>query len=261
MSAKEVARRPRGDAAWVDVKSVQTLELDTIQDEPESALIARGAAYAREYAAIEDKPTILAMNLATVLLALRKQHDDWLGRSYEYRQVANEVYRQANIRDKDQLTRLKGSVRYHVGNLLRRQLTPRELKALELADTSPLERQQDRRATDLAILRAANVSAEVAASTPQKVSSTVAASKGKAKPAKDEVVPQQGGGPGLGVKATADHLRLAAAAANLVTQLDTGVIDEHMSDGQRAKLDEQLAAIESAARKLRRHLKNRRSDA
>jgi hypothetical protein len=259
MSPKEVARLHDEGGSGVDVKSVQTVDLESIQDEPEAALVARGAAYAREYAAIEEKPTILAMNLATVLLALRKQHGDWLGRSYEYRQVANEVYRQANIQDRDQLTRLKGSVRYHVGNLLRRQLTPRELRALELADTSPLERQQDRRATDMAILRAATVSAEVAASTPKTVGKPPTKSTGKT--VTDETVPQQGGGSGTGVKATADHLRLATVAAGLVGQLDANVIDTHMTDGQRAKLDEQLAAVERATRRLRQHIKKRRSGA
>ena len=254
MSPKEVAHRGDG-VAHISARDVQTLDLDAIQDEPETALVARGAAYAREYAAIEDKPTILAMNLATVLLALRKQHDDWLGRSYEYRQVAGEIYRQANIQDKDQLTRLKGAVRYHVGNLLRRQLTPRELKALELADTSPLERQQDRRATDAAILRAANVSADVAASSPKPVGKTIKVGAAREKTKAPSVAPV-----GQVVKATADHLRLVSVAAGLVSQLDADVIDEHMTDGQRAKLDEQLAAIESTARKLRRQMKNRRSD-
>ncbi|MFD5161033.1 hypothetical protein ACFWMJ_23640 [Streptomyces hawaiiensis] len=260
--AREVARRSTtGGVLRVDVKNLQTLELDTIADESEPMLLARGAAYAREYAALEDKPTILAMNIAMVLLALRKRYDDWLGRSYPYRQKAAEVYELAGIKDKDQLTRLKGAVRYHVGNLLRDELGPDDLKALELADTSPLERQQERRATDSAILKAANVSAEVAASTPKKVSSTPATSKGKSKAAKEEAVPEQGGGPGAGVKATADHIRLATVAAGLVGQLDTDVIDDHMTDGQRAKLDEQLAAIESAARKLRRYMNKRRSDA
>lgn len=259
MSPKEVARRQASSRAEVDVKSVQTLDLEAIQDDTEAALVARGAAYAREYAAIEDKPTILAMNLATVLLALRKQHDDWLGRSYEYRQVANEVYRQAGISDDAQLTRLKGAVRYHVGNLLRRHLTPRELKSLVLNEASPLERQQDRRATDSAILRAASVSAEVAASTPQKVGKPPTGSTGKT--VTQEAVQPQPGGPGTGVKATADHLRLATVAAGLVTQLDPAVVDDHMTDGQRAKLDEQLAAIERAARRMRQHIKKRRSDA
>ncbi|MFD9442145.1 hypothetical protein [Streptomyces sp. NPDC060001] len=254
MSPKEVARRTPGDALPADVDGHQTLELEAIQDEPVSALIARGAAYAREYADIEKKPTILAMNLATVLLALRRKHDDWLGRTHEYRQDAAEAYRQANIADRDTLTRLQATVRYHVGNALRRQLTPRELKNLELLDTSPLERIQDRRATDSAILRATKVSVEVAASTPRKTSKN-------AKGTTEEVVPAQAGGAGHGVKATADHLRLAHVAGNIVGQLDTDVIREHMTDGQRAKLDEELAALQQTVAKLRRLTRKSSSEA
>ncbi|MFF3140399.1 hypothetical protein ACFVRU_01370 [Streptomyces sp. NPDC057927] len=243
--------------APVDVEGLPTLSLEDIQDETESQLVARGAAYAREYAAIEDKPTILAMNVATVLLALRKQHDDWLGRSHLYRQVASEVYRQSGVKG-DRLTRLQATVRYHVGNGLRRQLTPRELSALELLDTSPLERQQDQRATNSALLAAVKVSAAADVSTPSK----------SAKPAKkgtqaevSERVPEQGGSAGMVVRATADHLRLAQVAANIVGQIDTGVIDDHMTDGQRAKLDEELASLQKAITRLRRHTKKPSSKA
>jgi hypothetical protein len=256
MSPKEVARL-RDDAAvtHVNAASVQDLDLETIEHEETAALIARGAAYAREYAAIEHKPELLAKNIAVVLLALRKRHDDWLGQMGDYRRDAAEVYSAANIRDRDQLKRLQANVRYHVGNMVRRHLTPRELKALKLKDASPLERQQDRRATDATILRATRVAAEVEASTPRK---TQAAKKPKG--STEEIVPTQGGGPGTGVKATADHLRLAKVAVSIVGQIDTDVIDGHMTDGQRAKLDEELAEMERTVRRLRRHLKSRRSE-
>ncbi|MEU3729991.1 hypothetical protein AB0E81_11360 [Streptomyces sp. NPDC033538] len=256
MSAKEVARLRDGEMTHVDAASVQALDLEAIENEPTPALIARGAAYAREYALIEHKPALLAQNIATVLLALRKQHDDWLGRSYPYRQDVAEVYRTANVSDKEQLTRLQANVRYHVGNMLRRHLTPRELKALELHDASPLERQQDRRATDATILRATKVSAEVKASTPKTTQTTKKPSKG----GQTEIVPTQASAPGTSVKATADHLRLANVAASIVGQLDVDVIDGHMTDGQRAKLDDELAEMERTVRRLRRHLKNSRSE-
>jgi hypothetical protein len=255
MSRKDVARAGQGIVAGIKDVALPALDLDEIENEPEGALIARGAAYAREYAAIEDKPTILAMNIATVLLAIRKQHDDWLGRSHEYRLVAAEVYAQANIPD-DARKRLQGAVRYHVGNMLRRYLTPRELKSLELLDTSPLERQQDNRATNSVLLSAMRVSAEVEASTPKRAP---APAKGKA--TSKETVPEQGGGAGLVVKATADHLRLAHAASNILGQLNASVIDEHMTDGQRAKLDEELAEVERVTRRLRRMLKRAGSEA
>ncbi|WP_425837371.1 hypothetical protein [Streptomyces fractus] len=244
MSPKDVERALTNPVV-PDVDELNTLDFDSIADEAEEQLIARGAAYAREYARIEHAPTVLAVNLATVLLALRRQHDDYLGRDYDYRQKAAEVYNQSGIQDKDQLDRLKGNVRYHINNLIRRQLTSRELKRLGLLETSALERQQDRRATNSAIVKAATASSEAASSTSGRKKST---EKGT------EVVPAQA------VKATADHLRLAHVAANIVGQIDPDVIDDDMTPGQIAKLDEQLAAVESATRRLRRHLKKARSE-
>ncbi|MGV9546844.1 hypothetical protein [Streptomyces ardesiacus] len=256
MSPKEMARLRDGEVTHVDASSVQALDLEAIEDESTTALIARGAAYAREYSLIEHKPELLAKNIAVVLLALRKRHDDWLGQMGPYRSDAAEVYSAANIRDREQLKRLQANVRYHVGNMVRRYLTPRELKALKLKDASPLERQQDIRATNAALLSAVRVSAEVKASTPKKTKATKKPSKG----GQTEIVPAQPAGPGTGVKATADHLRLAHVAASIVGQLDADVIDEHMTDGQRAKLDEELAEMERTVRRLRRHLKTRRSE-
>jgi hypothetical protein len=63
------------------------------------------------------------------------------------------------------------------------------------------------------------------------------------------------------VRATADHLRLAHVAGNIVGQIDTSVVDTHMTDGQRAKLDEELAALQKAITRLRRHTKKPSSGA
>ncbi|MFG3014316.1 hypothetical protein ACGFZB_28635 [Streptomyces cinerochromogenes] len=271
MPSKDVARRSRddvmrgvvveGNVMRVDASQVVSVELQDIEHEDQPLLIARGAAYAREYARIEDKPAVLAANVAVVCLALRKQYGDWRGETKEYREAVMELYRQSNVRG-DQLRRLKGNVRYHLGNAARRYLTARELRALELNELSPLERQQDRRVTNSAILRAVSASAEAAASTPAVEAATASAAKKtkKSRAASVERVPDQRG-PGIVVKATADHLRLAHVAHSLVTQLNEGVIASDMTDGQRAKLDEELAAIESAARRLRRMLKKRSSEA
>lgn len=252
MSPKEVAHRGRDDATIrVDVSQLTTLELNDIEYEAAPALVARGAAYAREYARIEDKPAILAANIATVLLALRKKHDDWRGLTKPYRDDVTALYQSSGVTG-TQLDRLKSNVRYHVGNQARRYLTPRELRTLELRDDSPLERGRDRRATNSAIVRSVSASIEAAASAPVKPVKT---------PAKDEErVPDQRT-PGLVVKATADHLRLAHVARGLVEQMDADVVLSDMAEGQRAQLDEELAAIESAARKLRRMLKKASSGA
>lgn len=251
MSPKEVDRRPSAKLAPVDVEHLPELQLDDIQDEATELLQARGAAYAREYARIEGKATVLLQNVATVTVALRSKHDDWLGRTHEYRQDVAEMYRLANI-PSDSQSRIQSAVRWHVGNVLRRVLTPRELKVLELKDTSPAERQQDRRATNAVLLRTVTATAELESSAPARQRGP----KGKGVVDASRV-PEQGGHP---VKATADHIRLASTGLAVFRQLDTGVIDEHMTDGQRAKLDQELEALQKLVAKLRRHTKKRRSE-
>ncbi|MFF1684494.1 MULTISPECIES: hypothetical protein [unclassified Streptomyces] len=229
----------------VDAEGLPALQLEDIQEESEAQLHARGIAYSREYARVEGQATVLLKNLATVILAIRRRHDDWLGRTHEYRQEVAEMYRAAGLADA-QLTRTQNSVRYHVGNLLRQTLTPRQLQRLELLDTSPLERLQDARATNAAILKATKASADAATSTPKPAKS------GGRKPAKGKAAAEAPAEAGLAVKATADHLRLAVVAHNIVSQLDTGVVTRDMTDGQRAKLDEELAALQKEITALRR---------
>jgi hypothetical protein len=259
MSSSEVARRSQGEAARVDVNDPRPLELDHIKDEAEEMLLARGAAYAKEWGRVEQHPTILLKNIAIVILALRRQHDDWLGRDGEYRKAINEMYRRAGV-DED---RIKTAVRYHVNNALRSTLTPRQLKRLGLIPESALERQQDTRATNQAIINATKVVAAVEAGPVQEVTTPAkktAASKRTPKGEVRETVVEQRS-PGSRVKATADQLRLAEVAGGIVTQLRPDIIDVDMTDGQRAKLDEHLKGIESQVRALRKHLKTSRSGA
>lgn len=261
MTSKEVA--PQDNAGkvftWSNARDLPTLELDDLTGEDSASLTARGAAYAREVARIEDASTTLKRNIAVVLIALRKQLDDWRGESYEYRSAVTDMYLKAGIADDEYGTRLKNSVRYHVGNYLRRYLTPRELKRYGLIAESPLERQQDTRATHAAIIRATQVSTLAADSSPAPAP-TETTRKGKAPKgeAKADVVEERA--PGLRVKASADQLRLASVAAGIVKQVSPEVVDADMTDGQRAKLDEELAEMERTVRRLRRHLKSRRSE-
>jgi len=241
MSPKEVA--PLGS----DVDDFPTLRLQDIQGESEQELVARGAALAREYAAIEHKPTILAKNLAVVLVAVREKHGDWLGQSHDYRQTAAEIYALANI-PKGSQDRIKAAVRYHIGNELRRVLTPREIRALGLLESSPLERLQDNRSTNAVLLAATKAIGAAEESTP-KTEPSPTKGRGTGKQAEVEV-PKQAGAP---VKATADHLRLALVAGNILGQFDADVIDRHMTAGQRDKLDAELVELQKKITKLRRH--------
>lgn len=241
---REVSRLTPGAPIPVDPDTLPSLELDDISGETESQLVARGAAYAREYARIEDEPTILLKNIAAVVVALRIQYDDMLGKRHDYRQVVAGMYRDAGI-PPDSAARVQGSVRWHVGNLLRKTLTPRELRKLGLLETSPLERLQDSRAVNAAIVAATHASSEVSSSTPR-IGKQPSRATGKGTAVVEE---PSAGAP---VKATADHLRLAHVAGNILGQLDTSVISQHMTAGQRAKLDEELAALQKTITALRR---------
>lgn len=244
---RDVARRQNAevDALTRDLPDVPTLQLEDLENETEDALVARGAAYVAEYARIADRPAMLTKNTAAVLVALRLRMDDPLGRSYEYRLRVRDVYAGT---PPDKLENIQAAVRYHVGNLLRRHLTAREVEKLELLPTSPAERYRDARAVNAAVVAASRVSTEASSSSRK---------ARKATPDAESAIPEQRRG--TPVKATADQLRLATTVATVLGQLDTDVIDEHMTDGQRAKLDAELEAMAKRITALRRHTKKARS--
>ncbi|MGP3750880.1 hypothetical protein [Streptomyces sp. IBSNAI001] len=250
MSSSELAKPDAADvdtdAADVDTDAVTTLQLEEIAQESEPALVARGAALARRYFEIEGEATTLLKNLAVTQVALRIKLGDPRGSSHEYRVIVNDMYRSLGVSE-DRITKMQGSVRWHVGNLLRRHMTPRELEKYDLQPASPLERLQDSRKATAAIVKAARVSSDVAASTPR-----------PAKRAKGDApaVPADEGKP---VRATADHLRLAEVARDIVGKLDRNVIKSHMTDGQRAKLDAELATMERKIASLRKLTQKPRS--
>lgn len=243
MSGKDVARRGSGgDApALFDAASLPTLDLQDIATESEPELVARGAAYAREFATVEHQPTILATNIATVCVALRIKLGAMDGKSHEYRQAVRLMYASSNVPPAT-LDRLKGNVRWHVSQLLRRHMTTRELEAHGLLTTSALERLQDNRAQSAALLEAFKTSVDAErTAVPRKPK------KGGNATSKDTP-----GVVGARVKATADHIRLAQVARGIVGQLRPDVIKENMVPGQRAKLDEELAELQKAIAALRR---------
>ncbi|MEV5319153.1 hypothetical protein AB0K92_16110 [Streptomyces sp. NPDC052687] len=262
MGSKEVARRTSKAAGsgltWNSVGDLPRLEVDDLENEDQASLTARGAAYAREYNRIQDASTIMLRNIAVVIVALRKQLGDWKGQTHEYRQIVADMYRAANLPPDSQGT-IQASVRYHVGNELRRYLTPRELKRTGLLPESPLERQQDVRATRAAIVKATTTLADAERVPAQKAVKKSSAKKAVKGVVKAEVV--QRSAVGSEIKATADQIRLAEVAVNLLGQLNLSTIDRDMTDGQRAKLAAHLAAIEERAREIRAHMENASSEA
>ncbi|KDQ65747.1 hypothetical protein [Streptomyces sp. NTK 937] len=242
--SSELARPDKGTVAHGD--DIPTLELDDISNESAASLVARGAAYAREYESIQGKATTLLKNLAVTQVALRIKYDDMRGRSGQYRSVVAGMYRGMNIPE-DRLQDMQAAVRWHIGNILRRHLTPRQLEAEGLQPTSPLERGQDKRKAVAAIVQAVRATEAVEESTPRPAKRAT-----KNAPA----VPADKGQP---VRATSDHLRLAEVAGNILDKFDRSVIKSHMTDGQRAKLDAELAAMEKKIANLRKLTQKPRS--
>lgn len=244
MPGKDVSRRRSGGDApdRIDVGALPELQLDDIVNETETQLQARGAAYAREYASIESKQGVLADSLALVCLALRVQSGDMKGTSYVYKQTVAELYRQSGVKG-DQLERLQANVRYHLGNRLRRHMTPRELERHGLLPSSPLERGQDKRSKNAALVAALRAADDSAPAIPKQP---------KASPSSEPT--QTDRAPVVSGRAVADHLRLGQGAARVLEQLEPDVI-AGMTAGQRAKLDEELETIQATVRALRRAVK------
>lgn len=228
MAGKDV-KKIRGSAAPLDVPAI---EVEQLASEGREQLITRGQAYAREYARVVGAQTTLLKNLAAVTVALKLQHQAW-GRATagEYKQAVSEIYDASGLTGDDR-ERFSAAIRYHVGNHMRRYMTPRAIERLGLQAESPLDRSRTRREETRALVRAAR--AEADAAQPR------------------ETAGQQ-------VKATADHILLGQAARNVLDKISTDVIDEDMTPGQCAKLDDHLAAIQKRVTQLRRHTKKRRS--
>ncbi|MER6485733.1 hypothetical protein ABT264_19520 [Streptomyces virginiae] len=197
---------------------------------------------------MKDVERTLLKSTAVVLVALRSRctdsegRTDWGGRSADYRRQAQELYQQANIPADSEAT-IQGAVRWHVGNILRDELSTEELEDYGLKALSPTARSRERRSSRAAIVSV--VRAETEAAEVKK--------KGKAKKtasAGELAVPAGAG------SLVADHLRLSKGAATIISQLSTDVIDD-MTDGQRAKLDAELEAAQKALAKLRRHSRRR----
>ncbi|MGW1828838.1 hypothetical protein ACWCO0_09650 [Streptomyces tubercidicus] len=224
------------------------LQLEDIQHEGDQALHARGVAYAKEYVRARDVAKTMIKNLAVVQFAIRMQHGDPKAEQYATKQAIKAVYDAAQIPDADQRDRLANSVRWHVGNLQRRYLTPRELKKLDLDEASPLERMQDARETNRVLLVGARAAAENAAS----------ASTGKksSKEAKSVALPDDEGTL-VDTRVVANQLRLTDAARNIMERLDMDFIASDLTAGQRARMDADLEAMQKRIADLRRKTRKR----
>lgn len=95
-------------------------------------------------AAVDDPGTQSNKAAAEAIVALRRlfRHQDlpdWAGRSGEYRDCIERLYRQAGV-PSDSGSNMQANLRYHVGNVLREVAPPEELTALGMAVNGPLSR-------------------------------------------------------------------------------------------------------------------------
>jgi hypothetical protein len=247
------AHRGRRTAVAASAASqVPTLSLESLEGETEEQLLARGAAYVREYDAIKTKETTLLKNIATVLVDIRRRcvdqdgRTDWQGRTHRYRQLAADLYSRSGIQLGSD-SPIQAAVRYHIGNILREVVPPAELAQFNLKAQSPVERNQEARQARAAIVAMARHELTAAQS---------AAEQPKVKKTSKDAAPA----PAPAGALVGDHIRLGAGARSILEQLSTDVIDG-MTDGQRARLDAELEAIQKAVTKLRRHARKRSSGA
>lgn len=156
MPGDRTPARRQGRPAVPVGADVPSLSITDVEGEGERALVARGTAYVRAYAAVEQQPTILLKNLAVVLVTLRRcfvdseGRPDMRGKTGEYREAAGEIYRASGL-DADRQSGIQQAVRWHIGNLLRDEMSYDELLAYDLKTSSPLERLQDSREASAAI--------------------------------------------------------------------------------------------------------------
>lgn len=95
-------------------------------------------------AAVETPSTEANRKAAEHIVALRQLfehegHVDWAGRSPQYRDLIERLYRQAKV-PPDSESSMQANLRYHLGNVLRKTAPPEDLAALGMAVDGPLGR-------------------------------------------------------------------------------------------------------------------------
>ncbi|MFI7096418.1 hypothetical protein [Streptomyces lydicus] len=234
MPSKSVAKRSQAAVAGVG-----QLQLDDVKNEDEPQLHARGVAYAAEYVRARDVAATMVKNLAVVVYAVRLHRGDPRGEGWDTKQAVKAIYDSANL-DEETRERLSNAVRYHVGNLQREHLTSRELKRLGLKEASPLERMKASRAANASLLNGARAQLQ-------------AAGDAGSSRADEGALPDT-----TDVRVVANQMKLADAALNIVRRLDTDtIVSDALTDGQRNRVDADLAAMQEEISRLRRKIRRR----
>jgi len=131
----------------------------------------QGQEFIIQWNALEYSKTETLRNLARVVVEIRSQfHNektglpDWRGSTWEYRQFIAKMYEDAGIAPA-RISGVQSSLRYHVGNQLRKVVPSDELKDAGLTEVSPKERMMEKHqegviARNLADLSAVSVSVD-----------------------------------------------------------------------------------------------------
>lgn len=94
--------------------------------------------------AVADPGTVNNRTAAAEIVKLRgmfrhEDRPDWAGRSPEYRDCIERLYRQSGL-PSDSESSMQANLRYHIGNTLRQVAPPEDLAALGMASEGPLGR-------------------------------------------------------------------------------------------------------------------------
>lgn len=94
--------------------------------------------------AIKEPGPVTSRRAAEALVSLRQQFEfdgrpDWTGRSIEYRDIIERLYRQAGV-PADSEGGMQANLRYHLGNVLREVAPAEDLQALGISVDGPAGR-------------------------------------------------------------------------------------------------------------------------
>ncbi|MFJ9694932.1 hypothetical protein [Kitasatospora sp. NPDC101183] len=207
-------------------------------------LHVRGVQLAKAYQHVEKASTTVLKSLAAVLIALRIQMDDPMGRSHDYRVRAAQIYLDAGIPKANQ-SNIQSNVRWHIGNLVRTVFTPEEVRDLGLLEEGPAGRKAQTRSMTTALVAAQRAGETLSALTPPGVKTAPKKRTARRKTTAEPETPAVPAG-----RATADHLRLAESVGQILTRMQPHVIVEQMTNGQREVLIQRLREVVDLAEDL-----------
>lgn len=123
-------------------------------------LHAEAVALLKRCRLVSDEERTPLIRAFAALLVEARQHfhrrdgsPDLLGKSYAYRQYVGSIYDESGL-PKDLMTKIKGSVRYHVSSAIRERYDQETLEQYGFGESSARERSAEQRANKSALISA-----------------------------------------------------------------------------------------------------------